>query len=217
MASPGSHHPARSMVQEFPQPGRLLQHAYRELDLALNGTDEQRAALGDLRVLPRPWDPDSLKGAALRRELWDWLEAFTVWLNTEHTWDVAGVVPQCWPQHPHLVRELAVLADQRRRATLALGSDALEDWHRYGLPSFTERMRQRLKGHCDDGHQPWPAKGRHSRHVTSTAEAQRCSIFEHDAAMGRRATADGPVDGRPHLRVLDGQTVDLRTGEIVDG
>ena len=75
MASPGSHHPARSMVQEFPQPGRLLQHAYRELDLALNGTDEQRAALGDLRVLPRPWDPDSLKGAALRRELWDWLEA----------------------------------------------------------------------------------------------------------------------------------------------
>ena len=212
----GSDHPARSMVQEVPQPGRLLQHAYRELDLAVNGTDEQRAALGDLGVLPRPWDPDSLKGAALRRELWDWLDAFTIWLNTEYTWDVAGVVPQCWPQHPHLVRELAVLADQRRRASMALGSDALEDWHRYALPSFTERMRQRVKSHCDDGHQPWPAKGRHSRHVADSAASQRRSSFDYDIAMINRTARAAATRSRPHLTVLDGQTVDLRTGEIVD-
>jgi hypothetical protein len=39
--------------------------------------------------------------------------------------DVADVIPLCWPQHPHLVHEIAVLADQRRRAGPGLTSDAL--------------------------------------------------------------------------------------------
>jgi hypothetical protein len=68
------------------------------------------------------------------------------------------MIPVCWPQHPHLVHEIAVLADQRRRAGHALTSDALEEWHRYNLPAFTERMKSRLRNHCEDGHQPWPAK-----------------------------------------------------------
>jgi hypothetical protein len=40
------------------------------------------------------------------------------------------VIPGCWPQHPHLVHEIAVLADQRRRAGTARTSDVLEEWHR---------------------------------------------------------------------------------------
>jgi hypothetical protein len=43
------------------------------------------------------------------------LEALVTWLNHEYVWDVANVIPPCWP-HPHLVHEIAVLADQRHRA-----------------------------------------------------------------------------------------------------
>ncbi len=204
------------MVATFPHPGRQLEQAYRELDLALNGTDEQRKALGSLRTLPRPWDPDSLTRPQLRRELWDWLEAFTIWLNSEYVWDVAGVVPYCWPQHPHLVRELAVLADQRRRAALALGSDALEEWHRYALPAFTDRTRQRVKDHCEDGHQQWPAKGRHSRHLGEAATTQRVHAFDRDVAARQSRPAASEDSAGPRLRVVDGQTIDTGTGEIVD-
>jgi hypothetical protein len=35
----------------------------------------------------------------------------------------------------------------------ALTGDALEEWHRYSLPSFIERMTCRLRSHCEDGHQ----------------------------------------------------------------
>jgi hypothetical protein len=40
----------------------------------------------------------------------------------------------------------------------AFTSDALEEWHRYSVPAFTERMKTRLRNHCEDGHQAWPAK-----------------------------------------------------------
>jgi hypothetical protein len=205
------------LVNRFPHPGRQLEQAYRELNLAINGTAEQRKALGSLKMLPRPWDPDSLTRAPMRRELWDWLEAFTIWLNTEYAWDVVGVVPNCWPQHPHLVRELAVLADQRRWAALAFGSDALEEWHRYALPAFVERMRQRVKNHCEDGHQQWPAKGRHSRHVGDSATAARAQAFDQDVAAHQRPTPADDENAGPWLHLVDGQTVDTETGEIVDG
>lgn len=204
------------MLSTFPHPGRQLEQAYRELDLAINGTDEQRKALGSLPMLPRPWDPDSLTHAQLRRELWDWLEAFTRWLNTEYAWDVASIVPHCWPQHPHLVRELAVLADQRRRAALALSSDALEEWHRYALPAFVDRMRQRVKNHCEDGHQQWPAKGRHARHLGQPATTQRALAFDHDVTAHQSTPTASKESAGPRLRVVDGQTIDIGTGEFVD-
>src|SRR5688572_28872202 len=59
-------------------------------------------------------------------EVWSWLEAVVTWLNHEYVWDTGDVMPPCWPQHPHLVREIAVLADQRHRAGQALTSEALE-------------------------------------------------------------------------------------------
>lgn len=204
------------MVAPFPHPGRQLEQAYRELDIALNGTDEQRKALGSLKMLPRPWDPDSLTRPQLRRELWDWLEAFTIRLNAEYVWDVAGVVPHCWPHHPHLVRELAVLADQRRRAALAFGSDALDEWHRYALPAFVDRMRQRVKNHCEDGHQQWPAKGRHSRHLAGPATAQRETAYAQDTAAHERPAAARQEQSAPRLRVVDGATIDTETGEVID-
>jgi hypothetical protein len=81
----------------------------------------------------------------LREQLWLWLDAVVGCLVTEYVWEVADTIPACWPQHPHLVREIAVLADQRRRAGHAFTSDALEEWHRYSLATFTERMKSRLR------------------------------------------------------------------------
>jgi hypothetical protein len=165
------------LIQPFPVPGRLVQLAYRKLELASNGAQDQLLTLRDLRDLPRPWDPASCETPQLRKEVWSWLEALVTWLNHEYVWDVADVIPPCWPQHPHLVHEIAVLADQRRRAGLGLTSDALEEWHRYSLPSFTERMKTRLRNHCQEDHQSWPAKGRHTRHIAEASCHRRMHAY----------------------------------------
>jgi hypothetical protein len=154
--------------------------AYRELDLAANGTQEQIHVLGDPRHLPRPWDPATCRAPLLREEVWTWLDAVVTWLNHEYTWDVHGTVPSCWPRHPHLVHEVAVLADQRRAADGALTSEALEDWHRYSLPYFTERLLLRVKDHCEEGHQPSPSKGRHTRHLSEGSRRGRDDAYMED-------------------------------------
>jgi hypothetical protein len=197
------------LVQPFPAPGQLVALAYRELDLAANGSAEQIRALGDVRLLPRPWDPATCRTPQLREQLWAWLEAVVAWLVSEYVWDVADAIPACWPEHPHLVHEVAVVADQRRRAGHAFTSDALEEWHRYNLPAFTERMKARLRNHCEDGHQPWPANGRYTRY---TAESNRRAREDRYAAdVGAATPADGMRQHRPRLGL-----VDLDTGEVND-
>jgi hypothetical protein len=188
------------LIQPFPVPGRLMQLAYRELDLVSNGAQDQLLALRDLRDLPRPWDPATCKTTQLRKEVWSWLEAVVTWLNHEYVWDVADVIPPCWAQHPHLVHEIAVLADQRRRAALSLTSDAVEEWHRYSLPSFTERMKTRLRNHCQEDHQSWPAKGRHTRHI---AEASRDGRMHAYAADLRALKSLHRQTQSPRLGVVD--------------
>jgi hypothetical protein len=196
------------LIEPFPVPGRLLQLAYRELDLVSNGAQDQLLALRDLRDLPRPWDPASCETSLLRKEVWSWLEAVVTWLNQEYVWDVADVIPPCWPRHPHLVHEIAVLADQRRRAGLGVTSDALEEWHRYSLPSFTERMKARLRSHCQEDHQSWPANSRHTRHTSETSRQRRTNIY----------AADTHAVKSPHRQIQSPRLglVDLDTGEIKD-
>lgn len=216
------------MVEPFPRPGRKIEHAYTELALAAAGTLRQQEALGDPRLLARPWDPASCVDPDLRAELWGWLDRVVIWLNREYTWDPEAMIPACWPRHPHIVHELAVLADLRRRAGLALTADALEEWHRYSLPSFAEGVRQRMRQSCQDGgHQPWPAQGRHARHLADEATRARARTFAGDvdaAAVGAspildRAASLQPEHGsrsRPHLQLIDGMQVDAETGETVE-
>jgi hypothetical protein len=197
------------LAQPFPAPGQLVALAYRELDLAANGSAEQIRALGDVRLLPRPWDPATCRTPQLREQLWTWLEAVVAWLVSEYVWDVADAIPACWPEHPHLVHEVAVVADQRRRAGHAFTSDALEEWHRYNLPAFTERMKARLRNHCEDGHQPWPANGRYTRYTAETNRRAREDRYATD--VGETTPADGMRQHRPRLGLID-----LDTGEIND-
>lgn len=193
----------------FPKPGPLLGTAYRDLYLAAEGNDAQKVLIGDPGLLPRPWDPPSCRDPHLRTELLAWLDAVATWVNHEYVWDPEGSVPPCWPQHPHVVHELAVLADQRRRAGLALDSNTLEEWHRYTLPGFLERLRSRLKAHCETDHQPWPARGRHVRYTSDVKHQQRQEHFTEDVRGG---AAEPIVPARPRLRLLDTQT-----GELLDG
>jgi hypothetical protein len=170
------------MVAPFPRAGRRVEHAYTELDIAAGlGTRQQQDALGDPRLLARPWDPASCVDPRLRAEVWQWLDEVVTWLNHEYVWDPDAMVPACWPRHPHLVHEIAVLADLRRRAGLALTADAMEEWHRYALPACVDRMRARLRQHCQDGeHQAWPGLGRHTRQQGETARGDREVSYDRD-------------------------------------
>ena len=219
--APSSASPPREVIAAFPRAGRRVEHAYTELDLAAgSGTRQQQSALGDPRLLAHPWDPASCVDPHLRAEIWQWLEQVVTWLNHEYVWDPDAMVPSCWPSHPHLVHEIAVLADLRRRAGIASTADALEEWHRYALPAFTDRMRGRLGQHCQDGgHQAWPALGRHTRHQGESARQDRAAAYRADcdrltAPPGPVGTPAGP--GRPNLQILDGLRIDTQTGEVLD-
>lgn len=172
----------RELAVRFPGPGPLVLKAYLDLWLTENGTAEEKARLGSPANLPHPWDPPTCTDRRLRWELWLWLDAVAGWINAEYLWEPSGtpVIPDCWPQHPHIVHELAVVADMRHRSNLTANSDALEIWHRNVLPGFLDRMRQRLKSHCEDDHQPWPARSRYARHVADAAVTDRYLAFELD-------------------------------------
>lgn len=198
-----------ALALAFPTPGPLLGSAYRDLYLAVEGSDNQKATIGDTSLLPQPWDPPTCRNPQLRAELWTWLQAVVVWINHEYTWDPDGMIPTCWPQHPHLVHEIAVLADQRRRAGIALDSNALEEWHRYSAPGFTERLHTRLKAHCEQDHQPWPARARHGSHTDQRVTDEQRRLFAADiATLGPPQPA---LLNRPRLALINTQT-----GEIID-
>jgi hypothetical protein len=195
----------QAIISAFPTPGRQVLLAYRDLNLAVNGNADQKKQVGNPALLPRPWEPATCREAALRAEVWAWLEDVVVWLNHEYTWDVATMIPTCWVRHPHLVHEIAAVADQRRRAGLALTSDALEEWHRYCLPAFIDRLRTRLKAHCEDEHVPWPGRSRHNQFVSQRDIEQREQAYAADVR-----TLRPPEPPRiPRLGL-----VDLDTGEV---
>ena len=197
------------LVRAFPTPGPLLGTAYRDLYLAAEGSDNQKATIGDPNLLPKPWDPPTCRNPQLRAELWTWLDAVVIWVNHEYVWDPEGTIPPCWPLHPHIVQEVAVMADQSRRASVALDSNALEEWHRYTLPGFLERLRSRLKAHCDQDHQPWPARSRHVRHTGDGHAKRRRQAFDGD--VQHLSPSEQITLTRLRLRLLNPDT-----GELLD-
>jgi len=201
----------RPMIDPFPTPGPVVQLAYRELNLAANGTPQEKQQIGDPANLPRPWEPATCRTPELRQQLWEWLEQVVIWLNHEYTWEVASTIPSCWPHHPHLVHEIAVIADQRRRAHLDITSNSLEEWHRYCLPAFTDRMRGRLKSHCDDTHARWPGRGRHGEHTSENDAAARHATFAADVdTTSRRGTTSDHPNPRSRFAVVDTDTGEIR-------
>jgi hypothetical protein len=138
-------------------------------------------ALRELAQMPRPWDPGSCTGL-MRSELWAWLDLVAMWLNEQHLWNVTRPgIPECWPAHPHLVHDLAVLACNRYYTSFAVTPAVLEDWHRYALPGFLERLRDRLGDGCQPGkHQPRPRRERDESHAATPKRRGRAQRYRDD-------------------------------------
>lgn len=197
------------VTRPFPEPGRLVVAAYRELDIAQAGTTQERAVLGRVEALGRPWDPPSCS-PAVRKQVWAWLDEVAGWVNHEHGWGVDRLIPPCWPAHPHIGHELAVLVDQRRTAELALTSELLEEWHRYSLPMFLDRLVGRLGNRCLTKHDEWPAAARHRAYLSEGSQQQRAGWFADDLATTRATTAHTDGDFGPFA------VVNRDTGELLD-
>ena len=209
-----------ALVVPFPPIGPLMEQAYYDLYRAETAKKPAEVAdLGPLDQLPRPWDLATITDPALRAETWDWLDAVVGWINQEYVWETSDLIPPCWPSHPHLVNELGVVADQRRRATMAFTSDSLLDWHRYCLPSFIERMKARYRGICEDGHRTAPGTARNTRYGNPLAAHDRNDLYLADimaAAQDAPAPSLTPPVAKPRFQVIDGMLVDTTTGQIAD-
>jgi hypothetical protein len=205
-----------AVALQFPSPGPLVAHAYSELELAQSGSDEQKRALGKASCLPRPWDPPSCP-PALRTQVWVWLDQVADWVNHEYVWAPDRFVPSCWPAHPHIAHELAVIADLRRTAGHAFSGDALEEWHRYALPAFLDRAAARMGTCCGPAkHDDWPAAGRHREFGSERATQHRRGLFSKDAADSIDRDPGGTDAQRPPTPLLvDGSSLETATGEVL--
>ena len=97
---PATERAEQPMIRAFPEGGALIRLAYRELNIAATGTKEEVKAIGDARLLPRPWDPPTCLNTELREQVWAWLEDVVTWLNSEYVWTSARSFPVVGPNTP---------------------------------------------------------------------------------------------------------------------
>ena len=206
------------ITTEFPVPDRLVRHAFGQLRVAKSGTDAEKAAqFGDLKPadLPRPWDPPSCP-PTLWSKVWVWLDRVAAWINHEYTWQFDRMIPGCWPAHPHVAHELAVVACLRYDAGFALSPDVLEDWHRYTLPGFLDRMADRLGSNpCPPGkHNDWPGSARYKDFESAAAVQRRRDAFTADTNALDRPAASIPANrsGRAALILAGTADQDVQGG-----
>jgi hypothetical protein len=114
--------------------------------------------------------------------VWAWLDLVAAWINHEYLWVYDQFIPTCWPAHPHIAHELAVVASLRYDAGFARSADALEDWHRYTLPGFLDRTATRLgTSPCQPGkHNDWPAATRFKDFGSTVSVQRRRQSISHD-------------------------------------
>ena len=193
------------MLKPFPTPPQDVRAAIERLHLAATSPLTDEDELRKLAALPRPWDPATCHGG-LRTHLCTWLDEVADWINTQHLWALRDPgLPACWPAHPHLVHDLAVVATTRYLASYAITPAALEDWHRYALPAFLSRLSERLGDGCLAGH---PELGpRHSRdlefaQVRAIRRSEQAGVDQFATTSGRRTTPSFPS-----LRVEPGDRV----------
>lgn len=159
------------LATPFPPPPGAVLHALHLLDVCRRGDADEMAAAGNLDDLPRPWDPASCPHE-LREAIWEWCDQVAGWLNHEYVWRPTQMIPPCWPQHPHIARELAVLAILRWNAEESLTPEPIEEWHRYTFPMFNDRLSSRLgESACRTGkHTDWPAASRYAAFIDTAAD-----------------------------------------------
>jgi hypothetical protein len=180
--------PTGVMAAPYPSPSPVLAAALDELRVAAVDPPETGNDLRRTAMLPRPWDPASCP-SELRRLIYLWLDDVVAWINEEHTWRVDRLIPICWTDHPHIVHDVATVACLRWEAAYAVTPTALEEWHRYTLPMFLERIAQRIgTTGCPPGrHQPNPGAGRSVLYRDESANAERRKARLCDLDQGDRS------------------------------
>jgi hypothetical protein len=170
------------IAQPFPTPPGAVLHALQLLHILRRGDPDEMGEAGDLTDLPRPWEPASCPDE-LREAIWEWCDLVAAWLNHEYVWRPAQMIPPCWPLHAHLARELAVLAILRWNAEQATTPEAVEEWHRYALPMFCDRMNSRIgESTCRTAkHVDWPAEGRYDAFISEPSVADRSNTIYADS------------------------------------
>lgn len=170
------------IVEPFPSAPEDVQHAWKLLQILRRGDADEMATAGDLTNLPRPWTPGTCPGH-VRRSIWTWCDDVAAWINSTYTWRPIQLIPPCWPKHPHIASELPALACLRWLAEDSLEPGPVEEWHRYALPAFLERMAARLgESTCRAGkHQGWPAASRQVLHDSEEARHERADVIFADS------------------------------------
>jgi hypothetical protein len=171
------------IVEPFPQPPGSVVRAWELLQVLRRQDPDEMAEAGvdNSTHLPRPWLPSGCDDE-LREGVWMWCDAAAAWLNREYTWRPQQMIPPCWPQHPHIANELPVLVFLRWLAEDSLGPEALEEWHRYTVPMFLDRMTNRLgESTCRTGrHQDWPAESRYHNYFADELMNDRADRIHLD-------------------------------------
>ena len=98
---------------------------------------------------------------------------------------------------PYLERRRADWAELAATAPMTLDAATLE------------RLRGRLKAHCEQDHQPWPARSRHVRHTGDGHAKRRRQAFDGD--VQHLSPSEQITLTRPRLRLLNPDT-----GELLD-
>lgn len=177
--------PQSRMVAEFPTPSPVLVASLDELRLAAAVPPTSGTEHGRIAMLPRPWEPASCPHE-MRRLIYIWLENVVAWINEEHTWRVDHLIPICWVKHPHIVHELAPIACLRWEASYAVTPGALEEWQRYHLPIFLDRIGQLIgPTGCPPGrHQPQPGHARNDLYRAADQIRTRRRQLAQDFELG---------------------------------
>ena len=162
-------------------------------------TEERIAALGPLERLDHPWEPARC-GRALRAELWHWLEDVAGWVNHEYGWGVERLIPPCWPRHPHIAHELAVLADQRYSAG--------QSFHG-GAPGGVAPVQPAHVSRADDHPAGEPVR-QPARRLACRGPVPHLQLAA--SVTERRALFDGDASTTSRHLAL----VDLDTAEVID-
>jgi len=184
----------------FPTPPGGIRRALELLNIRRRDDAEEMAESdADLTDLPRPWEPASCDDD-LRESVWEWCDAVATWINHEYAWRPTQMIPPCWLRHRHIARELPVLAILRWIAEESFDPGPIEEWHRYTLPTFHERMTARLgESSCRTGtHLHWPAEARHSAHTNDAAVHERQNLIYADTRPDADHSAEPATTAEQH-------------------
>lgn len=107
--------------------------------------------------VPAPWDPATLEDDMLE-DWWRWADVVVAWINAQACWSAATFIPDCWPQHPHIVHEIGTLAWARYTVRTDDTAVRLSEWQKYDLPMFFDRLHRHLAhtSCLSSGHTKYP-------------------------------------------------------------